>query len=151
MEVPFMGKLSLFLMAVVPLSFILTVGNSTFGKELYEADKSEEKVKDTMTIMQDDLDDLDDAIMQENVALAVKLTHELDEASHFICHIDLERSTLSKDEQEEFERLRKTLHRRLHGLTEAADKGDADAMLEQSFKVREACDTCHHDFKKGKG
>ncbi len=140
-----------FLMAVVPLSFILTVGNSTFGKELYEADKSEEKVKDTMTIMQDDLDDLDDAIMQVNVALAVKLTHELDEASHFICHIDLERSTLSKDEQEEFERLRKTLHRRLQGLTAAANKGDSDAMLEQSFKVREACDVCHHDFKKGKG
>ncbi len=140
-----------FLMAVVPLLFILSVVNPALGRELYESDKSVEKVKDTMTIMQDDLDDLDDAIMQENVALAVKLTHELDEASHFICHIDLERSTLSKEDQEEFERLRKTLHRRLHGLAAAADKGDTDAMLEQSFKVRDACDTCHQDFKKGKG
>ncbi len=121
------------------------------GKEIYESEKSEEKVTDTMKILEEGLDNLEDAVLQENLPLAVKLTHEIDEASHFICAIDLSRSTLSKPEQKEFMRLRKTLHRRIHDLTTAADEGNTDAMLEDSFRVREACETCHHDFKKGRG
>ncbi|MFQ5863165.1 MAG: hypothetical protein ACE5IC_10705, partial [Candidatus Brocadiales bacterium] len=107
-------------------------------------------VKTAMQTLQDGLDDLEDAVLQENVNLAVKLAHEIDEAAHFICDIDLTRSALSKDEQREFERLRKSLHFRVDSMALAADEGLTNVVLDESYKVREACDTCHDVFKKKK-
>lgn len=138
------------LLSGVLILLTLCAGAPAFGKEIYESPESEQKVKDTMTVLQDGLDDLEDAVLQGDIDLAVKLSHEIDEASHRICNIDLSRSALSKDEQQEFERLRKTLHFRTDKLTQAADKGNNDEILDQSYKVREACDTCHTAFKKKK-
>ncbi len=146
-----MGRFYPVVLAATLILSMLCIEAPAFGKELYESDKSEEKVKDTMQILQEGLDELEEAVLRDDINLAVKITHEIEEAAHFICDIDLSQSTLSKEEQREFERLRKTLHKRMHNLTDAADNGDTDAVLENSFKVRDACDTCHHDFKKGKG
>lgn len=119
-----------------------------FGKEIYEEAKSEKKVKSAMQTLQDGLDDLEDALLKDNISVAVKLAHEIDEACHFVCDIDLTRSALTKDEQKEFERLRKSLHYRIDGMTLAADEGLASVVLDESYKVREACDACHQVFKK---
>ncbi len=145
-----MGRFYPFFLAGVFVLSTLCISVPASGKEIYKSKKSEEKVKNTMEILQEGLDELEEAVLKDDIPATIKITHELDEASHFICNINLSQSTLSKADQQEFERLRQTLHRRMHALSEAADEGNTDAVLEQSFKVRDACETCHHDFKKGR-
>lgn len=145
-----MGNFHSIMLSGVLILTMLFIRAPAFGKEIYDSAESEKKVKGVMTVLQDGLDDLEDAVLQGNTDQAVSLARQISEASHYICNIDLNRSALSEDEQREFERLRKTLHFRTNKLTQAADKGNSDVILDQSFKVREACDTCHAEFKKGK-
>lgn len=145
-----MEKFYSILLSGVLILLTICVEAPVSGKEVYKSPEGEQKVKDAMTALQGGLDDLEDAVLQGDVDLAVSLAQEINEASRFICNIDLSRSALSKDEQKEFERLRKTMHFRTNKLTEAANRGHTDEILDQSYKVREACDTCHAEFKKGK-
>ncbi|MFQ5863551.1 MAG: hypothetical protein ACE5IC_10595 [Candidatus Brocadiales bacterium] len=140
----------IFLIGILILFFVVCTRIPVFGKEIYESPKSEKKVKTAMQTLQDGLDDLEDALLQDNVDLAVKLAHEIAGACHFVCNIDVTRSTLSKGEQKEFERLRKNMHYRIDGMTLAADEGLTSVVLGESYKVREACDTCHQVFRKKK-
>lgn len=127
--------------------FIICTKTPAFGKAIYKSPESEENVKTTMQTLQDGLDDLEDAVLQDNIDLAVKLAHEIDVACHFVCTIDLASSALSKDEQKQFVKLRKNLHYHVDSMASAADEGRTDEVLELSFKVREACDNCHQRFK----
>lgn len=142
-----MERFSPVLLACMFILFVTCTKTPAFGKAIYESPESEKEVKSAMQTLQDGLDNLEDAVLQENIDLAVKLAHEIDVACHFVCNIDVARSALSKDEQREFVKLRKNLHYKVDSMVSAADEGRTDVVLEQSFKVREACNTCHQRFK----
>jgi hypothetical protein len=67
---------------------------TAFGKEIYETPSSEHKVKDAMKTMQEDLDNLEDAVLKDDFDLAVRLANEIDEANHYVCNLDLSRTEL---------------------------------------------------------
>ena len=117
-------------------------------KELYEAPSSEHKVKDAMKTMQEDLDNLEDAVLKDDFDLAVRLANEIDEANHYVCNLDLSRTELSKQEQNKFEQLRNDMHKQTHALRLAVDKDSPDMVLEESHKLRGTCENCHQVFKK---
>jgi len=58
-----MERLHSILLSGVLILLTLCTGAPAFGKEIYESPESEQKVKDTMTVLQDGLDDLEDAVL----------------------------------------------------------------------------------------
>jgi len=76
-----MERLHSILLSGVLILLTLCTGAPASGKEVYESPESEQKVKDTMTVLQDGLDDLEDAVLQGDIDLAVKLAREIDEAT----------------------------------------------------------------------
>jgi predicted GNAT family acetyltransferase len=136
------------LLTGVFILFLVCTKTTAFGKELYEAPSSEHKVKDAMTIMQEDLDNLEDAVLKDDFKQAVRLSNEIDEANHYVCNLDLSRTELSKQEQNKFNQLRNDMHKQTHALRLAVDKGSPDMVLEESHKLRETCENCHQVFKK---
>lgn len=128
--------------------FIVCTRVPAFGKEIYEAPSSEVKVKDAMKTLQEGLDGLEEAVLKDDMPQAVKLAHEVDEACHYVCNLDLSRAELSRKEKLEFVKLRDNMHKRIEIMSVAVDKGIPDVAMEESYKVRESCENCHRVFKR---
>ena len=143
-----MERLHSILLSGVLILLTLCTGAPAFGKEIYETPSSEVKVKDTMKTLQEGLDNLEEAVLKDDMPLAVKLAREVDEASHYICKLNLSNSELSKKEQQEFVKLREDMHKRIDIMAVAVEKGLPDVVIEESYKVRESCENCHKVFKK---
>ena len=136
------------LLTGVFILFLVCTKTTAFGKELYEAPSSENKVKDAMKTMQEDLDKLEDAVLKDDFKQAVRLANEIDEANHYVCNLDLSRTELSKQEQNKFKRLRNDMHKQTDALRLAVDTDNPDMVLEESHKLRETCENCHQVFKE---
>lgn len=143
-----MGRFYPVLLAGLVVSFMVDTKAPVFGKEIYESPSSEVKVKDAMKTLQQGLDNLEEAVLKDDMALAVKLAREVDNASHFICNLDLARSEFSKKEKQDFVKLREDMHKRIDIMAVAVEKGLPDVVIEESYKVRESCENCHKVFKK---
>ena len=143
-----MGRFYPVLLAGLVVLFMVYTKAPVFGKEIYESPSSEVKVKDAMKTLQQGLDNLEEAVLKDDMPLAVKLAREVDNASHFICNLDLARSEFSKKEKQEFVKLREDMHKRIDIMAVAVEKGLPDVVIEESYKVRESCENCHKVFKK---
>src|SRR3989338_618481 len=143
-----MGRFYPVLLAGSVVLFMVYTKAPVFGKEIYESPSSEVKVKDAMKTLQQGLDNLEEAVLKDDMPLAVKLAREVDNASHFICNLDLARSEFSKKEKQEFVKLREDMHKRIDIMAVAVEKGLQDVVIEESYKVRESCENCHKVFKK---
>ena len=143
-----MGRFYPVLLAGSVVLFMVYTKAPVFGKEVYETPSSEVKVKDTMKTLQEGLDNLEEAVLKDDMPMAVKLAREVDEASHYICKLNLSNSELSKKEQQEFVKLREDMHKRIDIMAVAVEKGLPDVVIEESYKVRESCENCHKVFKK---